>query len=376
VRVALDVSAVPEHVAGAGRYVVEIARRLPGRGVATTLVSRRDDADRWRNWSPDATVAPLVPTHRASRLASEAWRLGRSDVARSAEVWHAPHYTMPHSGSTPTVVTIHDLTFFTHPQWHEAAKVAFFRRAIRYAAAHAAALICVSERTARELAAHAPGTAPVVVAPHGVDFTRFTPVGANDGELLRAAGHDARRPYLLFVGTSEPRKGLDVLLDAFVRVAELDPDVELWLAGQAGWGESVDDALSRHAHARRVRRLGYVDEALLPALMRASRAVVYPSRAEGFGLPVLEAMACGSMVVTSADTVMAEVAGEAARLVTVGDADDLAAALGEALGADDAERRRRGAAAAARASLFTWDASLDHHLRAYEIAMGGGACAR
>jgi hypothetical protein len=90
-RVALDVSAVPAHVAGAGRYVVEIARRLPAAGVDLTLVSRRDDADRWRSWSPRASVEALVPTGRVPRLLVEAWRLGTTTVARGATVWHGPH---------------------------------------------------------------------------------------------------------------------------------------------------------------------------------------------------------------------------------------------------------------------------------------------
>src|SRR5271169_2406912 len=97
-RVALDVSAVPARVAGAGRYVVEVAKRLQPGGLDATLVSRRDDAQRWRSWCPGATVAPLVPSSRVARLAYEAWSLGASDVARESEVWHAPHYTMPHRG--------------------------------------------------------------------------------------------------------------------------------------------------------------------------------------------------------------------------------------------------------------------------------------
>jgi len=117
----------------------------PGRGIDTTLITRRGDDARWRQYSPDAHVAPLVPRARVARLAYEVTRLGRSEVARTADVWHGPHYTMPRQGSTPCVVTIHDMTFFTNPEWHERAKVIFFRRAIAYAAQHAQAIISVSE---------------------------------------------------------------------------------------------------------------------------------------------------------------------------------------------------------------------------------------
>ncbi len=159
-KVALDVSAVPDQVAGAGRYIVEVARRLPSHGVATTLVTRRDDVDRWAAISPRAQLAPLVPSSRASRLAVEALLLGASATARENDVWHAPHYTMPRRASSARVVTIHDLTFFTNPEWHERSKVAFFRRAITYATKNADALISVSDYTARLIEEMFPQHAP------------------------------------------------------------------------------------------------------------------------------------------------------------------------------------------------------------------------
>jgi len=370
VRVTLDVAAVPAKPAGAGRYIVEVARRLPALAT-TTLVTRRSDVARWREWSPDATLAPLAPDQRVARLLHEGWQLGRSDVARASDVWHSPHYTMPHRGSTPTVVTVHDLTFFTHPRWHERSKVVVFQRAIRYAAAHASAIISVSQFTAdlfTELFSTHP---PVVVAPHGVDLDRFSLSGPTDDALLRAAGLDASRPFVLFVGTIEPRKGLDVLLAAFAALASSHPDLELWIAGQAGWGESpLDDAVATPGARERVRRLGYVDDAVLPALLRRAAVVAYPSRGEGFGLPVLEALACGAPVVTSRATVMEEVAGDAALYAGVGDVDELAAQIDVALALTSDERRVRQRLARERAELFTWDRSLAQHLVAYHQARG------
>ena len=367
-KVALDVSAVPDQIAGAGRYVVELAKRLPDSGIETTLVTRRDDAPRWSTWSPASRVEPLVPNSRAARLAVEAWRLGTSDVARRVDVWHAPHYTMPHRGDTPTVVTIHDLTFFTNPEWHERSKVEFFRRAIRYAATHAAVLISVSEFTARLIDEVVSPHAPVIVAPHGVDLDRFTP--DDDGAPLAQLDVASDVPYVLFVGTLEPRKGLDVLLEAFARVASGDSLMELWIAGQAGWAMAELDAqLALHPAASRVRRLGYVADQVLPALMRRSRAVVYPSRGEGFGLPVLEAMACGAVVVTTRDTVMHEVAGDVALLASVGDAQSLAARIVEATALSDDERASISRRSRARAEHFTWDVSLERHRSAYDLAM-------
>ena len=371
-KVALDVSAVPPRLAGAGRYIAELARALPALDVATTLVTRRDDATRWHEWSPLSTLAAIVPTSRAVRLVYEAWMLGASDVARSAEVWHAPHYTMPRRGSTPTVVSIHDLTFFTNPEWHERTKVAYFRRAIAYSARHADVLISISDFTARQLDESIPDHAPVVVAPHGVDLNRFSLDAAHDDTLFRNHQLPVGVPYVVFVGTLEPRKGIDVLLGAFGELARDNPSIELWLAGQPGWGlHDFDERVAHHPARRRIRRLGYVDELVLPALLRQSRAVAYPSRGEGFGLPVLEALACGALVVTTNHTVMAEVAGDAATLVGVGDVGELARALDEALANDDAQRRRHALVARARAELFTWNASLSQHLVAYTLARDG-----
>ena len=168
----------------------------------------------------------------------------------------------------------------------------------------------------------------------------------------------------------EPRKGLDVLLEAFTEIASRDGEVELWLAGQVGWGEGpIESRLGANPYRARIRRLGFVDDDVLPALYRHARAVAYPSRGEGFGLPVLEAMACGAQVVTTTDTVMAEVALDAARLVPIGDASALAEELTAAMTASDDERAVWSRRARTRAETFTWDTCVERHVAAYELAL-------
>jgi glycosyltransferase involved in cell wall biosynthesis len=171
------------------------------------------------------------------------------------------------------------------------------------------------------------------------------------------------------LGTFEPRKGIDVLLDAFQEIARRDRDVELWLAGQPGWGvKEIEARLANHDARSRIRRLGFVDETALPALLRQSRVVSYPSRGEGFGMPVIEALACGAVVETSDDTVMSEIAGDAALLARAGDAGQLADVLETALAMNDAERARFALRGRARAEEFTWDHSVAQHVKAYEMA--------
>lgn len=362
-KVSIDVTAIPIALTGAGRYVVELVNALVAvDGVDLTLVTRANDRERWPG---GARISGRAPAMRPLRLAWEQVALPRLLDRAGVDVHHAPHYTMPERARVPSVVTIHDLTFFDHPEWHERSKVRFFQRAISRAAERAAALICVSDTTATRFRDRFPSSGPVHVAPHGVDHTRFTAVGddTTDGDAL--ARLNLRPPYVAFVGTLEPRKDVASLIHAFDRVADDYHDLTLAIAGGRGWGDTgIDMALRVARHGDRVSELGYVDIDVLPALLRRAAAVAYPSRDEGFGVPVLEAMACGAPVVTTADTVMAEVAGDGALLVASGDVDGLATALTVAVrggsAVDDLRRR-----ALARAAAFTWEASAAKHVAAY-----------
>ncbi|MGD1011015.1 MAG: glycosyltransferase family 1 protein [Acidimicrobiales bacterium] len=377
--VALDVSAVPARPAGAGRYVVELARALADRGdVGLTLLARRDDASRWEQLAPRGRVAAVVPSSRPTRLVYEQLRLGpvvASLTDPPVQVHHGPHYTMPRRSKVPCVVTVHDLTFFDHGEWHEQRKVAWFRAAIRRSAIHAAAIICVSETTAGRLQEVVSPACPVVVVPHGVDHSRFTteePSPGADREVLGRLGLE--RPYVLHLGTLEPRKGIADLVSAFGRVAGEQPGLELVLAGGEGWkGGPIMEAMAASPAAGRIRRLGYVSDSDVPALLRSARLVAYPSREEGFGLPALEALACGAPLVTTSGTSMAAIAGKSAVLVPPGEPAALARAI-EALisgeGTSEAvERRNSGLDTAAK---YTWAACAEAHLAVYRLAAGQG----
>jgi glycosyltransferase involved in cell wall biosynthesis len=163
--------------------------------------------------------------------------------------------------------------------------------------------------------------------------------------------HGLHRPFVLFVGTAEPRKGLDVLVSAWSRLRH--PDAELVLVGPAGWGglEERLDALGTGVH-----RLGFLPSDELRTLQGAAAVSCLPSRAEGFGLPVLEAMAAGSPVVTTSASAMEEVAGGAAVLVPAGDVEALAAAIEGVLDDPGAAQRLRDLGRS-RAEGFGWDRS-------------------
>ena len=372
----LDVSAVPARPGGAGHYTIALARGLAAHpDVALTLVARRRDAARWEETRAQH-LRPAVPTSRPGRLAFEQVRLQALLRSAAVTVHHGPHYTMPARSPVPCVVTVHDCTFFDHPEWHLRSKAFFFRRAIRRAALHAAALVCVSEVTATRLRASCEVRAPVVVAPHGVDHGRFTPVEpvpGGDRALLAASGVPIDRPLVAFVGTLEPRKGLVPLIGAFDRVADSQRDAVLVLAGQSGWGMAeTERALATARQRARIVRVGYLPDEAVPALLRQATVVAYPALEEGFGLPALEALACGALLVTTEGTAMAEVAGGAAELVGPGDEAGLADVLQRALanGRDDPGVARRRELGLTVAAGFTWASSVERHLEAYRVALG------
>jgi glycosyltransferase involved in cell wall biosynthesis len=370
VRLLLDVSAVPARPVGAGVYTVELVRELATRDATDLhLVTRHGDTIRWSDLAPKATLHPEVPEARPRRLLWEQTGAPRLASRVAADVWHGPHYTLPLRLRLPTVVTVHDLTFFEHPEWHERSKVAFFQRMMRASTGRAGAIVAVSEHTRRRLAAVLAPTAPVFVAPHGVDHARFTT--DDDDDLARLAAMGIRPPYVAFAATLEPRKDVPTLVDAFARIARTHPELTLVIAGRDGWGATaVRRAAAASGVTTRIARVGWMDDDVLPAFFRRAEVVAYPSLEEGFGLPALEALACGAVLVTTTGSAMEEVVDDAALLVRPRDAAGLTEALTRAL--DDATTRDRlRSAGPGRAAGFTWADSVDRHLAAYDAASTG-----
>ena len=318
-----------------------------------------------------------VPRSRPVRLVFEQIRLPRLIRSLGVELHHAPHYTMPERARVPCAVTIHDCIFFDHPEWHLRSKAVFFRRAIRRAARHAAVLVTGSEFTAARLRASCDVRAPIVVAPYGVDLGRFTPHEPSPGadhHLLTQLGVPTDRPLVVFVGTLEPRKGVAPLVTAFDEVADRERDAVLVLGGGTGWG--VDEIERALATARR-RRPDPSDRLSVRCGGAGAHAPIHrrrlPGRRGGIGLPALEALACGAPLITTAGTAMAEMAGDAADLVTPGDHAMLVGALTAALeqGREGTSGRGAPGPGLAVAAERTWEASAARHLEAYRVALTG-----
>lgn len=368
--VAFDATAFPVDARGAGRYALGLVAALGRRDdVAVTVLARRGDGARWVRLGP-SVVTEAAPVSRPMRIVWEQVALPRAVQRAHADVHHGPHYTMPLRARLPIVVTVHDMTFFDHPEWHERAKVPFFRRAIATAARRAAVIVCPSQTTAELFLARFTPAGSVTVVPHGVDQARFRPEedhpGADDAVLATLG---VRQPYVLFgPATIEPRKDVPTLIRAFDAVAGDHPPVTLVLAGGRGWGwDAAADALASARHAARVTTLGFVPDEAVPSLLRQAAAAAYPSLEEGFGLTALEALACGAPLITTTGSAMEEVAGDAGLLVAPGDHANLAEALDRVLTGDPQAAARR-ALGIARARVSTWDAAAAGHLAAYQAA--------
>ena len=370
-RLLLDATAVPPDRGGVGRYVDELLPALVRRGVDLVVVCQARDAQATSALVPAAEIIP-APARIAGRPARMVWEqaaLPRLVRSTRAEVVHSPHYTMPRLARVPVVVTLHDATFFSHPELHSRVKGAFFRAAIRTAVRHAAGLVVPSRATRDEVRRFAGGsTESFHVAYHGVDTARFHPVDDAEQSRVRATLGLAGHAYVGFLGTLEPRKNVPALIRGWVQAVEgtVDPPA-LVLAGGPGWDAAIDPAVAAVPAGLRLLRPGYLPLGDLPGFLSGARVLAYPSLGEGFGLPVLEAMACGAAVLTTRELSLPEVGGEAVAYCGI-DAASIGTGLADLL-ADGARRADLSRAATARAAGFTWDAAAAVHVAAYEAAL-------
>ena len=342
---------------GSARATLDTVAAVAGHGDVEQIgVSawHRDPAP--ESWRPTIPVRPL-PLPRVALY--DAWQLLRWPRVERAtgpvDVVHATAHVASASRA-PWVATVHDLHFLHEPDHFTRRGVRVFTRFLDLVRSEAAMVVCPSQATAADCRDAGIDADRLRVVPWA---SSSVPATAAAVERVRRV-HALQRPYVLFAGTVEPRKNLGRLLAAFERLGPVD--AELVLVGPEGWG-GLDTGGAR--------RLGFLPRAELDALYAGAAAVCYPSLREGFGLPVLEAMAQGAAVVTSSTTSTAEVAGDAALLVDPLDVDAIAGALQRVL-ADPNLARRLGDAARLRAAEFTWARTAEGTVDAYRAAAGVG----
>ncbi|MCB0216319.1 MAG: glycosyltransferase family 4 protein [Caldilineae bacterium] len=355
---------------GTEHYATEVTRRIAERSEhRVRLYFRQPPVEP----TPERAELRILPAPRLwthTRLAAELW-------ARPPDLVFIPAHVMPVICRPPAVVTVHDLGYERFPSAHPWSRRAYLRWSTRRHLRHAARLLADSAATRDDL-----------VALYGADPERIHVVHlAADPDLRPADGAavDALRtrlglplaaPYLLHLGTLQPRKNLGRLLEAIASLVADHPTVQLVLAGMPGWSESeLPDRARRLGLVGRVHLPGYLPREDLAALYSGAVGLALPSLYEGFGLTALEAMACGCPVACSDSSSLPEVVGEAALRFDPLDSQDIARALGRLL--DDAELRDRlRRAGIARAAGFSWDRCAAESLAVLEACLSSQAARR
>ena len=352
-------------MSGVVRYTHELVTALAARmpDDLTVFVTRADDG------LDDVPVRRVrAPFRTRTEYARAAWEqsvvpfeVGRLGPA----VYHSPNYILPLALRCPTVVTVHDLAFLD-ASLHRMRSHLYLSALTALAVRKADRIICVSRHTRDQLVDHFPAVADrarVVTEGVGRSFTPRPPAAV---EAFRAR-YGLPERYILFVGTFEPRKNLARLVDAFEKAVRSTgaPDV-LVLCGGSGWkNDDVFARIGRSPVRSRIRVLGYVPDDELATAYSGCSLFVYPSLSEGFGLPPVEAMACGAPVVTSDAGALPETVGDAALLVDPGATDAISDAMIRVL-SDDQLRSQLIVSGAAHARTLSWDAVAAQTIEIYQ----------
>jgi len=372
-RIGIDATALPPQPVGAGNYIIQLIRSLAnvesefefvvfaqpeGRRQIDLLESSRI------HWVETPQVNPGI------RLIWEQTRFPRLIHQSNIDLFHCLHYTRPYLLSCLSVVTFHDMTFFLYPHLHTWVKRRFFPLAMRLSARSAQALIADSESTRLDAIRIMQIPPEKIVTVHlGVD-PKFRVI--HDPQALQQVRREYKLPdsFILYVGLIEPRKNVPLLIQAYKKLVDQGITTPLVIVGRLGWmsGE-INDQIERLDLKERVQFTGYVPVEDLPGIYNLACLFVYPSRYEGFGFPVLEAMACGVPVITSSVSSLPEIVGEAGMLIQPDDEEVLTQAMGIVLSKPDlqAELARKGPVHAAE---FTWERTARRTIQVYRQVLG------
>jgi glycosyltransferase involved in cell wall biosynthesis len=366
--VLVDATSVPADRGGVGRYVDGLLGALGRRNdVDLAVVCQRTDVERYQTQLAAAQIvaAPSAVNHRPARLAWEQTGLPLLAQHLGVAVLHSPFYSCPLRASCPVTVTVHDATFFTEPEHYDKSRRTFFRSAIKTSLRRADRVIVPSKATRDELIRLLDADPTTIdVAYHGVDPAAFHAPSAEEKARVAARLGLSGSTYVAFLGAKEPRKNVPNLIRAWADAVRDRPSPPaLVLAGGQGHDDEINQAVAQVPSHLKLMRPGFLRFADLPGFLGGALVAAYPSYGEGFGLPVLEAMACGAPVLTTPRLSLPEVGGDAVAY-TGPDAAAIATELSSLI--DDEPRRLTLAAAGlARAKEFSWDSSAEVHRQAW-----------
>lgn len=361
VHIGIDYTAAIQQTAGIGRYVRELVHTLAHtttNGFSPSYHLFVADAGPNFDLPLPAANFSWCPTRITERWLARLWYRLRLPLpiqhwTGPLALYHASDFVLPPvKRGTRTIVTVHDLSFVRLPETTMPGMSRHLNKWVPHSVQQADHVIAVSEATRQDLIElYQTPPEKVSVLHHGVS-ARFKPVAEVDRlAAIRQKYGLGDEPYILSVGTIHPRKNYQRLIQAF---AQIDPSTQLVIAGSKGWAyRTVFTEISNRGLVERIHFLGFVDDEDLPALYSAATLFVYPSLYEGFGLPALEAMACGTPVVASDQSALPEVVGDAGLLVNPYNVDEMAPAMAQIL-ENAALRRQLAEAGLARAAQFTW----------------------
>lgn len=366
----VDVSAAVNARAGLGRYAESLAGAL--------IATQPDRLALFYNAGRRTAGLPPglrhVPARRV-RAGYKPWRMavwlgsladvGFDRLVPGAEVFHATEHLLLPLRTVPTVLTVHDLIFRLFPEHHTRLNYWYLNATMPLYCRRATAIISVSEATKRDLVRLYRLPAAKITVVHEAAAPHFMPAAPERVANVRTRyGLPAR--YILRVGTIEPRKNLERLLEALAVLRRLAPDARLVIVGARGWlTEGFFRRLEALGLGDAVQLAGRVPDEDLPAIYSGAELLVEPSVYEGFGLPLLEAMACGTPVVCSAVASLPEVGGDAARYFDPHDTEAMAALMAEVWRSADLRAALRQAGLA-RAAQFSWQRAAQETLAVYE----------
>jgi glycosyltransferase involved in cell wall biosynthesis len=370
-RIGIDGLPLTEVLTGIGHYTNELARHL------ALEVGDQIEVIAPRNFLADLNSDRIPPDNlrlvrsRVNPLSRRWWSIGLPRYIRnhSLEVFHGTNFEVPLQKVCPTVLTIHDLSMFLHSDTQERHLVRRAHGRLPLMAASATMIITPTESVRREVHEHFHVPLDTIVAVPEAARNCFRPLEASQTIATRKR-LGLHHEFLLFVGTVEPRKNLATLLSAFEAVSQVrEQPLQLVFAGRKGW--LVDDlynSLKRSPVGGRIVLTGYLSDEDLCALYSSCAAFIYPSVYEGFGLPPLEAMACGAPVIASRIPSIIEVTGGAARLFAPEDANELGAAILELL-SSEGSRQTLAVAGIQQAARFSWCVAAVRSRSVYAEAM-------
>lgn len=371
--VLIDLTQVPAGRMGIGSYAENLLAQFDtvAPQIRFTAVLQSDDAplraaipSRFRILQVSAALCRLLPMRLALEqilLPFLAWRY-------RADVIHSLHYSMPMlSGGAQRVVTMHDMTAYVLPHMHPWIKGTYMRLFIRYAAMRADHLIFVSASALAECRNWFGMQLRNATVIHHGKSDAFRPQDSQEELAEVRSRYQLPNEYLLYLGTLEPRKNIPLLLRAFAELTCRHPEARLVIAGKKGWYfDEIFHTAENLDLTDRVLFTGYVDEADKPALIRGASLFVYPSLHEGFGIPVLEAMASGVATIAGNRTSIPEIAGDGALLIDPESLPELSNAM-ELLYSNPEARVRLAAKALEQAAKFSWKKTAEETAAVYQM---------